>query len=206
MNTSSASTTSASSSREQPAAEHSISLPWPLRILFAVNGASLQLPSLALLSIVNDRAAIPPTYLPAYGAIAFLPYSLKPLYATLTSAIAGGKREDQQHGASSDRLRLLLAVLLGLNGFAFIGTDLFVPANGIIACFAWGFLRGLASSWPDFLLGLAVIETAQWRAKKTSPAQPCAATKLARQYFNPRLPQHAMLARCWQVSRRLLCF
>jgi hypothetical protein len=144
-----------------------ISLPWLLRLLYAVGGASMQLPSLALLSIVNDRAAIPPAYLPAYGAIAFLPWSLKPIYAVVSSKIVG-------HTHRTYRLRLLLAALLALNGLTYIGTNMFVPMNGIVPCFVWGFLRGLTSSWPDFLLGLTLIETAQQATCRSSTYEDCA--------------------------------
>ena len=59
-------------------------LPKPLLFLYALNGATLSLPSLALTAIVNDRAAIPVELLSAYGAVAFLPFSLKPLYGYLS--------------------------------------------------------------------------------------------------------------------------
>jgi len=137
--------------QEQQERPPPLSLPWSLRLLFVVGGASSALPSLALLSIVNDRAGIPPQYLPAYGAIAVLPYSLKPLYAFVGNKLVRGLGQS----------RLLLAVLLVLNGLAYIGTDLFVHNNGIIPCFVWGFLRGLTSAWPDFLLGLMLIESAK---------------------------------------------
>ena len=98
------------------------SLPTPLRVLFAFNGAIFILPNLALLSIVNDRASIPPSYLPAYGAISFLPWSIKPLYAYLSTWMVA-----QHHWI---RRHTLIATLLGASGLSFWGTA-FVPEDGV---------------------------------------------------------------------------
>jgi len=153
----------ASSSAQPPSAAHhqggigrTHSLPNPLRILFAFNGAIFILPSLALLSIVNDRAAIPPSYLPAYGAMSFLPWSIKPLYAYLSTWIL----QARHHHPWRVRRHTLLAALLGASGLSFWGTA-FIPEDGVVWCFVWGFLRGIASSWPEFLLGLTLIDTAR---------------------------------------------
>jgi hypothetical protein len=51
---------------------NTVSLSLPLQILFALNGATLSLPSTALMYIVNTRAAVPIVYLSLYGALAFL--------------------------------------------------------------------------------------------------------------------------------------
>ena len=128
------------------------SLPYPLRILFAFNGAIFILPNLALMSIVNDRAAIPPEYLPAYGAISFLPWSMKPLYAYLSTLLVQKYHLMQRHS--------LIAILLCASGLSFVGTA-FVPKDGVGLCVLWGFVRGIASSWPEFLLGLTLIDTAR---------------------------------------------
>lgn len=72
--------------------EMKLRLPHPLPVLFFLNGATLSLPSLAMSSLMNDRIAIPLEYLPAYGAIAFLPYNLKPLYAVAISMVDLSKR------------------------------------------------------------------------------------------------------------------
>mmetsp|Transcript_17701 Transcript_17701/g.38464 ORF Transcript_17701/g.38464 Transcript_17701/m.38464 type:complete len:719 (+) Transcript_17701:150-2306(+) len=138
---------------DQPAARPSShSLPYPLRILFAFNGAIFILPNLALMSIVNDRAAIPPEYLPAYGAISFLPWSMKPLYAYLSTLLVQKFHLIQRHS--------LIAILLCASGLSFVGTA-FVPKDGVGLCVLWGFVRGIASSWPEFLLGLTLIDTAR---------------------------------------------
>ena len=129
-----------------------LQLPNPLRILFAFNGAIFILPNLALLSIVNNRASIPPSYLPAYGAISFLPWSIKPLYAFLSTWIIAQHHWVQRH--------TLIAILLCSSGLSFWGTA-FIPEGGVVMCFVWGFVRGIASSWPEFLLGLTLIDTAR---------------------------------------------
>jgi len=121
------------------------SLDWHLRLLFVISGASLQLPSLALLSITNDRAAMPPAYLLIYSALSFLPYSLKPVYAIITRK-------------TSSRWRLL-TILLIANGLSYLLTDWF--ATGVISCCLFGFIRGVTGAWPAFVLGLFLIEQAQ---------------------------------------------
>ena len=140
------------SSTQQSPSQSPHSLPNPLRILFAFNGAIFILPNLALLSIVNNRASIPPSYLPAYGAISFLPWSIKPLYAFLSTWIISQHHWVQRH--------TLIAMLLCASGLSFCGTA-FVPEDGVVFCFIWGFIRGIASSWPEFLLGLTLIDTAR---------------------------------------------
>eukprot|EP00537_Pseudo-nitzschia_pungens_P005043 CAMPEP_0172365110 /NCGR_PEP_ID=MMETSP1060-20121228/8095_1 /TAXON_ID=37318 /ORGANISM="Pseudo-nitzschia pungens, Strain cf. cingulata" /LENGTH=178 /DNA_ID=CAMNT_0013088295 /DNA_START=63 /DNA_END=596 /DNA_ORIENTATION=- len=59
------------------------SLPLLLQLLFGLNGLSLSLLTLPIMYILNTRVKVPLPYLPAYSAIAFLPYSLKPMYAYL---------------------------------------------------------------------------------------------------------------------------
>ena len=111
-----------SSSSTPPLALTRHSLPNPLRILFAFNGAIFILPNLALLSIVNNRASIPPPYLPVYGAISFLPWSIKPLYAFLSTWITSQRRWVQRP--------TLIAMLLCASGLSFWGTA-FIPKDGI---------------------------------------------------------------------------
>ena len=156
-----------------------------LKLLFSLQGASLSFPSLALLSIVTDRAAVPPAYLPAYGAIAFLPFSLKPVYAYLSSVgdstpslfSNGGNYEHQQGGAKTKRSRqhhkhqILLAVLLALDGIGFLGTAWLVPVGGVVACFFWGFIRGVTSAWSQFLMNQGVIRQAQEQQQKQQPGE-----------------------------------
>ena len=115
-----------------------------MRFLFALNGLSLSLQSLPLMYIVNTRVAIPLTYLPTYGAIAFLPYSLKPIYAFLGSYFPR---------------RQLLTTLLVSNGISIFATTL-IPSGGLVACFVASFFRGVADSWAEFNLGLTLIDNA----------------------------------------------
>lgn len=121
----------------------------PLLFLFALNGATLSLPSLALTAIVNDRAAIPVELLSAYGAVAFLPSSFKPLYSYLS--ILARKRFAAHK---------FLASLLFLSGIATFATA-FVPKHGVTLCFIIAFLRGLAVAFPEYLLGLVLIRSAR---------------------------------------------
>ena len=51
-------------------------------------------------------------------------------------------------------------MLLCASGLSFWGTA-FIPEDGVVLCFVWGFVRGIASSWPEFLLGLTLIDTAR---------------------------------------------
>ena len=131
-------------------------LPTSLRLVYALNSATFQVSSLALLSIVNTRVSIPATYLPAYGAISFLPYSLRPIFAWISSLILRvlDKRQQQIDNSSSsskNRHDKLLCPAFILASLSFIGT-IFIPStkNGFILCFVWGFMRGVAGHGPTF--------------------------------------------------------
>jgi hypothetical protein len=141
--------TSATSATSTPT-PNDISLPLPLQSLFGLNGLSLSLQSLALMYIVNTRVAIPLPYLPTYGAIAFLPYSLKPAYAYLSQGLPR---------------QWLLVGLLTTNFLSIVLTAL-IPsgAPGVILCFVAAFLRGVTDSWAEFCLGLTLIDHAQRHA------------------------------------------
>ena len=119
-----------------------MSLSTPLRLLYALNGLSLSLPSTALMYIVNTRAAIPIALLSVYGSIAFLPCSLKPLYAHFTPTL--------------HRPQCLVG-LLALGGITTAMTVL-VPPNGIFICITLAFARGMTGAWAEFLLDMALIE------------------------------------------------
>ena len=112
-------------------------LPMPLRILFALNGFSLAFPTTALMYVVNTRVEMSLALLPTYGAIAFLPNSLRPLYACLSRT----PFRDYH-----------LAFLLTTSAISIALTAL-IPENGIVLCFILAFVRGVTSSWPEFLLG-----------------------------------------------------
>ncbi len=128
-------------------------LPASLRLVYAFDSATFQVSSLALLSIVNTRVSIPAEYLPAYGAISFLPYSLRPIFAWISSLLL--KRCKTR--ANKNRHDTLLFPAFLLASLSFVGT-IFIPSGGILLCFFWGFLRGIAGAWTDFLMGMAVIE------------------------------------------------
>jgi hypothetical protein len=124
------------------------SLPGLLQILFGLNGLTLALESLSLMYIVNTRVGIPLPYLPTYGAIAFLPYSLKPLYGYLSQ------------GTKSLPRHLLFVALLTTNAFVILLTCL-IPPGGVVLAFAVAFLRGITDSWAEFCLGLTLIDHAR---------------------------------------------
>jgi len=64
---------------------------------------------------------------------------------------------------------LFLALLLASSSF--IGT-VFIPSGGIILCFFWGFIRGIAGAWIDFLIGMSVIEYSNLQVRLSlSPSQ-----------------------------------
>ena len=54
----------------------------------------------------------------------------------------------------------MFPVLL-LASLTFVGTTFIPSSEGIILCFFWGFVRGVAGAWNDFLLGMTVIEYSQ---------------------------------------------
>jgi hypothetical protein len=118
----------------------------PLLTLFAVNGITLALPTTALLYIVNTRVEMPLSILPTYAAISFLPFSLKPLYSYLSTAV--GRRRDW-----------LIAMLLVLGASSTTITALIPPGN-VVFCFSLAFVRSFLSAWPEFLLGVTLLEAA----------------------------------------------
>jgi hypothetical protein len=118
-----------------------------LSFLYCLNGVTLALPTTALLWTVNTQTAIPVHILPSYAAISFLPFSLKPLYA-LASNLCGLKRDS------------LLSLLLLLHALAILLTSLLLKPGTVVLCFGLAFLRGLTSAWPEFLLGLSLIDQA----------------------------------------------
>jgi hypothetical protein len=121
----------------------------PLMFLFGMNGATLALPTTALMFILNTRVSMALTLIPTYAAIAFLPYSLKPLYAFLSIAMAPRHRR-----------HLVITLLLLLSGLCTAGTAL-IPVDGVWACILFGFVRGVTGAWPEFLLGLTLVDQAR---------------------------------------------
>jgi hypothetical protein len=135
-----------------------INLPMPLRILFGCNGVTLALPSTALMYIVNTRVAVPLSVLPAYASVAFLPFSLKPLYAVATHwldhSLPPPALTTSTPTRSRSRRHVLLSILLILNSATIFGT---YGARDVPSCFIWAFARGITSAWAEFLLGLALL-------------------------------------------------
>jgi hypothetical protein len=122
------------------------SLTWPLRSVFFLNGVILALPTTALLYMVNIHVKMPVSWIPSYISLSFLPYSLKPLYAYMSSALS--KPRDVQ-----------ISTLLICSGLFYILTA-FIPSNAIIFFFMLGFMRSLTTAWPDLLFDLVLIDEA----------------------------------------------
>jgi hypothetical protein len=114
----------------------------PLATLFFLNGVSLALPTTAFLYILNARVQMPLHLLSVYGAVAFVPFSFKPIYAL-------GPRHHRMIGC----LLLAHAVALLLTLYA-------VRPGAVGACLLFGFARGCTCAWPEFLLGLELLAQA----------------------------------------------
>ena len=137
-------------------------LPTSLRIVYTLNSSQFQISSLALLSIVNTRVSIEAAYLPVYGAISFLPFSLRPIFAWISNVILQRLAKDDVN-RKKEHDKLLCPVLV-LASLSFLGT-IFIPTDGVVLCFVWGFLRGVAGAWSDFLIGMTVIEFSKLQSK-----------------------------------------
>ena len=122
------------------------SLPLYLRLFFGLNGITLGLEGLGLMYIINSRVEIPIPFLPTYGALAFLPYSFKPLYGYLSQRM-------------TSRFQLFTSLLLA-NAVSLLAT-LFIPKGGVILACVVAFLRGVTDSWAELCLGLTLIDCAQ---------------------------------------------
>lgn len=138
-------------------------LPISLRVVYALNSATFQVSSLALLSIVNTRVGVGVEYLPALGAISFLPYSLLPIFAWVGSLLLKQKKNTNPDDNKNRHDKLLFPAFL-LASSAFVGT-VFIPPGGVVLCFVWGFLRGVAGAWTDFLIGMSVIEFSKLQSR-----------------------------------------
>jgi hypothetical protein len=128
-------------------------LPWLLKFLFGLNGLTLSILMLPLMYLINTQVQVPLAYLPTYGAIAFLPYSLKPVYA-LTIGIA------KQHGVP--RPMLFVGLLTFNSLILFLHT--LVPPGGVIFMFVVAFCRGVTDSCAELCLGLTMIDQARMLA------------------------------------------
>ncbi|OEU21703.1 hypothetical protein FRACYDRAFT_178101 [Fragilariopsis cylindrus CCMP1102] len=131
-----------------------------LQFLFGLNGLTLSLLTLPLMYIVNTRVEVPLPYLPAYGAIAFLPYSLKPIYAYLCNKFTSTSMTTTQSRQRHDQQQQHQPVLLTCNS-AFTVLFACIPKGGVLWIFVISFIRGVTDSWAEFCLGLTLIDHAQ---------------------------------------------
>jgi len=132
----------------------SISPSFSLKILFGLNGSTLALPYIAMMYIVNDRVHVPVELLSAYGAISFLPWSLKPFYASVDTHLWKRGRHE------------LLSLLLVLSSIM-MESMILVPPDGVLWCFLVVFVQNIATSFAEFLLGLTLIDEIISRVENT---------------------------------------
>ena len=155
-------------------------LPRMLQSLFGLNGLSLSLLTLPIMYILNTRVEVPLPYMPAYGAIAFLPYSLKPMYAFLcgiwVTRFSFDGRHYRSNANSNDAVTMdnyqnnnnkqnhqylsLFRWLLATNSI-FTLLLVCIPKGGVLAMFVVAFLRGISDSWAEFCLNLTLIDHAR---------------------------------------------
>lgn len=133
---------------------HLVLLPLSLRALFALNGLTVALPQTALLYVVNTRVQIPLEWMPSYAAVAFLPYSLKPCYAFGSSCWSFSS-----NGSRSGQRDAQIALLLACSGL-FGACLALIPAHAIVSFFILSFAASVCSAWPEFLLGLILLDQA----------------------------------------------
>lgn len=128
---------------ETAISQHTPRLPLPLSILYGMYGLTMSLPMLPMMYILNTRVALPLSVLPTYGALSFMPYSFKPLYAYVSSFFP-------RH--------LLLCIGWACCALATLGWT-WVPS--VTWVFVLGIVHGVVMAWSGFLLGLTLLETAQ---------------------------------------------
>ena len=119
----------------------------PLQCLFGFNGAFLQLPGLPMMFIINDLVEMPLELLGAYGAISFLPWSFKPLYAIMDC-----------WWSQKSRRHFLLAIMLMICGLITISMT-FIPHKGSLGLVMFlSFSQNVSSAFAEFLLGLTLLD------------------------------------------------
>lgn len=136
-------------------------LSFPLCISYSCIGMIMSLPSTALLYFVNNYIAIPVSLLPLYLSISFLPYSLKPSYAYLSTSLI-------QYNLSQ---QIQIIFLLLICGAAFMMTA-FIPQNAIFICFILAFIRSITLAWPSFLLDLCLLDEVDNVILSSAPLPP----------------------------------
>jgi len=139
----------------------SISLPTFLKTLFGLAGATLSLPSLAMTCLINDQIAIPIMYLPAYYAVAFLPYSLKPMYSLATNWL--------EYVLHFPRYITLSLLLFG-SGVTIFSLGL-LSKGSVVKAFILAFTNGLFSSWSDLLMSFVLLEQHPTLTKSSHPSR-----------------------------------
>ena len=161
-----------------------IHLARPLWWLYCLHGGfTLALPTTALMYMLNTHVELPVSLLPSYGALAFCPFSLKPLYAYWAVRKA-------------DKRRYQLALLLLLNAVLWLGTA-FVPRHGVLLFLAVAFARGVTTAWPELLLGLALVEQAHQYANVNSTAAAHLQTQAATARNVGSLAAHGLVVGFW---------
>ncbi|CAB9529599.1 expressed unknown protein [Seminavis robusta] len=125
------------------------SLPLAVLLSYSIYGFTMSLPSLPMMYILNTRVPLPLSILPTYGALSFLPYSFKPLYAFWSSTYFASQRQG-----------LLLG--WGLCALTAIGWT-WVPSVPWV--FVVGISNGCAMAWSGFLLGLTLLDNARGAAQ-----------------------------------------
>jgi hypothetical protein len=157
-------------------------LPTPLQFLYGLNGMIEAFPSLALIAMVNDRIEIPVSFLPAYFAVSFLPYSLKPLYAIAANV-------------AKNRKKLLLIVLYVCSG-VFFQITAFLERGQIITCFFVAFFRSVFISAAEFMIGLGLLLSASASVSSTVTLMPGRIIDADNSLYRHRL--HEKLLSCFQ--------
>ncbi|GMI57453.1 hypothetical protein ScalyP_jg10512 [Parmales sp. scaly parma] len=117
-----------------------------LKVLFFLNGAVQSFPLVALSTYLNSIAKIDINLLSLYGASCFLPYLLKPFYATVLCVVP---------------IRPFLVACYVLSALSFIFTALAVTDNAQAVAFVVGFSRSLTQSAADFALTVVLLEYAR---------------------------------------------
>lgn len=158
-------------------------LPKPILYLYRINGIVEALPMLATTAFVNDRIQIPVSFISAYYAVAFIPYSLKPLYA-LMAKIAGKK----QH--------ILLPVYLIMSALLTQRTA-FLKDGQIVQCFIVAFFKGVFQSAAEFMVGLNLLLSAsysidEWMMNNYQEAEDTDAK------FEQKRQRHEIILSCYQ--------
>jgi len=123
-------------------------LPLPLFVLYVMYGLTMSLPMLPMMYILNTKVPLPLSLLPTYGALSFMPFSFKPVYAYVSNFFP------RQH-----------VLLVGWTCCALFAVGwIWVPS--VTWVFVLGIGQGVAMAWSGFLLGLTLLDIAQQPANE----------------------------------------